>query len=58
MGGKFQYNYFAKGYTFLRNYGTPLQRLRAEQMLSIVMEGKLENYVSELAQLIVTEVTV
>lgn len=38
--------------------GTPLQRIRAEQMMGILDEGKLEYFVPELAQLIVIEVVV
>ncbi|TCL60586.1 DNA invertase Pin-like site-specific DNA recombinase [Kineothrix alysoides] len=38
--------------------GTPLQRVRANQMIEITAEPPLEAYVSELAQLTVIEVTV
>lgn len=38
--------------------GTPLQRIRAEQMLGIIREGKQQTYVPELAQLVITEVIV
>ena len=38
--------------------GTPLQKIRAEQMMGIINEGALQTYVPELAQLVITEVTV
>ena len=38
--------------------GSPLQRIRAEQMMGIINEGVLKTYVPELAQLVITEVTV
>jgi hypothetical protein len=42
----------------LRKEGTPLERVRAKQMIDIAAEGEIENFVPELAQLVVTEVTV
>lgn len=41
-----------------RRNGTPLQRIRAEQMIGIAAEGQIEIFVSELAQFVVIEVTI
>ena len=38
--------------------GTPLQRIRAKQMLELVEQPPLEGFVPELAQLILEEVTI
>jgi hypothetical protein len=38
--------------------GTPLERVRAKQMIDIAAEGEITNFVPELAQLVVIEVTV
>ena len=38
--------------------GTPLQKIRGQQMLELAMEGELTTFVPELAQLVLIEVTV
>ncbi len=42
----------------MRTDGTPLQRIRAEQMIGIAAEGEIKNFVPELAQLVTISVTV
>lgn len=42
----------------MQKEGATLQRIRAEQMIGIVVEGKMETFVSELAQLVVIKIMV
>lgn len=42
----------------MKREGTALQRIRAEQMISIVAEGEIKAFVPELAQLVTVSVTV
>jgi len=38
--------------------GTALEKIRAKQMMEIVAEGEIKNFVPELAQLVIVEITV
>lgn len=38
--------------------GTPLERIRAEQMLGIIKEGSITSFIPELAQLVIYEIVV
>lgn len=38
--------------------GTALEKIRTMQMMEIVAEGEIENFVLELAQLVIVEITV
>lgn len=42
----------------MRTEGSPLQKIRSEQMISIAAEGKIKTFVPELAQLVIIEVTI
>jgi len=42
----------------MRKNGTPLQKIRAKQMIEITEEALLEKFVPELAQLITITITV
>lgn len=42
----------------MKREGTALQRIRAEQMISIATEGEIKTFVPELAQLVTVSVTV
>lgn len=42
----------------MKREGTALQRIRAEQMISIAAEGEIKTFVPELAQLVTVSVTV
>lgn len=49
---------YQKKWNEMKKKGTPLQKIRAEQMMGLVAEGEVQTFVPELAQLVIIEVTI